>query len=181
MKKVALFLAEGFEEIEALGTTDILRRAQIDVVTVSITNDKTVKGAHNIKVEADNTFSNIDFTDFDMLILPGGMPGAKNLNEHIELKNLLTEFNSKQKFIAAICAAPMVLGGLGLLKNKRATCYPGFEPELIGATITGENVVVDENIITGKGPGLVFDFGLRIVEQLLGLQVRREVQNGLLL
>ena len=181
MKKVALFLAEGFEEIEALGTTDILRRAQIDVVTVSITNDKTVKGAHNIKVEADNTFSNIDFTDFDMLILPGGMPGAKNLNEHIELKNLLTEFNSKQKFIAAICAAPMVLGSLGLLKNKRATCYPGFEPELIGATITGENVVVDENIITGKGPGLVFDFGLRIVEQLLGLQVRREVQNGLLL
>ncbi len=181
MKKVALFLANGFEEIEALGTTDILRRAQIDVVTVSITNDKTVKGAHNIKVEADNTFSNIDFTDFDMLILPGGMPGAKNLNEHIELKNLLTEFNSKQKFIAAICAAPMVLGGLGLLKNKRATCYPGFEPELIGATITGENVVVDENIITGKGPGLVFDFGLRIVEQLLGLQVRREVQNGLLL
>lgn len=181
MKKVALFLANGFEEIEALGTADILRRAQIDVVTVSITNDKTVKGAHNIKVEADNTFSNIDFTDFDMLILPGGMPGAKNLNEHIELKNLLTEFNSKQKFIAAICAAPMVLGGLGLLKNKRATCYPGFEPELIGATITGENVVVDENIITGKGPGLVFDFGLRIVEQLLGLQVRREVQNGLLL
>ena len=181
MKKVALFLANGFEEIEALGTADILRRAQIDVVTVSITNDKTVRGAHNIKVEADNTFSNIDFTDFDMLILPGGMPGAKNLNEHIELKNLLTEFNSKQKFIAAICAAPMVLGGLGLLKNKRATCYPGFEPELIGATITGENVVVDENIITGKGPGLVFDFGLRIVEQLLGLQVRREVQNGLLL
>ena len=181
MKKVALFLANGFEEIEALGTTDILRRAQIDVVTVSITNDKTVKGAHNIKVEADNTFSNIDFTDFDILILPGGMPGAKNLNEHEELKKLLTEFNSKQKFIAAICAAPMVLGGLGLLKNKRATCYPGFEPELIGATITGENVVVDENIITGKGPGLVFDFGLRIVEQLLGLQVRREVQNGLLL
>lgn len=181
MKKVALFLANGFEEIEALGTADILRRAQIDVVTVSITNDKTVRGAYNIKVEADNTFSNIDFTDFDMLILPGGMPGAKNLNEHIELKNLLTEFNSKQKFIAAICAAPMVLGGLGLLKNKRATCYPGFEPELIGATITGENVVVDENIITGKGPGLVFDFGLRIVEQLLGLQVRREVQNGLLL
>ena len=181
MKKVALFLANGFEEIEALGTVDILRRAQIDVVTVSITDDKTVTGAHNVQVVVDNTFSDIDFSDFDMLILPGGMPGAKNLNKHEELKKLLNEFNSKNKLIAAICAAPMVLGGLGLLDGKRSTCYPGFEPELIGAKITGENVVVDENIITGKGPGLVFDFGLRIVEQLLGLQVRQEVQSGLLL
>src|SRR5690554_6432473 len=110
MKKVALFLANGFEEIEALGTVDILRRAQIDVVTVSITDDKTVTGAHNVQVVVDNTFSDIDFSDFDMLILPGGMPGAKNLNKHEELKKLLNEFNSKNKLIAAICAAPMVLG-----------------------------------------------------------------------
>lgn len=181
MKKVALFLANGFEEIEALGTVDILRRAQINVDTVSITDYNVVTGAHNISVTADKTFNDTDFTDFDMLILPGGMPGAKNLNEHEDLKKLISDFNSNGKLLAAICAAPMVLGGLGILDGKRATCYPGFEPELIGAKITGDSVVVDENIITGKGPGFVFDFGLRLVEQLLGLQDRREVQNGLLL
>ncbi len=181
MKKVALFLAEGFEEIEALGTVDILRRAKIDIVTISITNNNVVTGAHNIPVTADKIFNDIDFTNFDMLVLPGGMPGAKHLNEHDDLKNLISDFNSKGKLIAAICAAPMVLGGLGILDGKRATCYPGFEPELIGAITTEESVVVDENIITGKGPGLVFDFGLRLVEKLLSIQDRREVQNGLLL
>lgn len=181
MKKVALFLANGFEEIEALGTVDILRRAKIDIVTVSITDDNIVTGAHNIPVRADKTFTDTDFVNFDMLILPGGMPGAKHLNEHDDLKNLISDFYSKGKLIAAICAAPMVLGGLGILDGKRATCYPGFEPELIGAITTEESVVVDENIITGKGPGLVFDFGLRLVEKLLSIQDRREVQNGLLL
>lgn len=181
MKKVALFLAKGFEEIEALGTVDILRRAQIDIITVSITDNNVVNGAHNIPVTADKTFNEVDFTSIDMLILPGGMPGAKNLNEHDDLKNLISDFNSKGKLIAAICAAPMVLGGLGLLDGKRATCYPGFEPELIGAKTTGESVVVDENIITGKGPAFVFDFGLRLVEQLLGIRDRQEVQKGLLL
>lgn len=181
MKKAALFLAKGFEEIEALGTVDILRRAQIEIDTVSITDYNIVTGAHNIAVTADKTFNDTDFGHYDMLILPGGMPGAKNLNEHIDLKNLITEFNSKGKYIAAICAAPMILGGMGLLEGKRATCYPGFEAELIGAKITGDNVVVDDNIITGKGPGLVFDFGLRLVELLMGLQIKRDVQNGLLL
>ena len=181
MKKVALFLANGFEEIEAIGTIDILRRAKIDVVTVSITDNNVVTGAHNIPITADTTFKVSDLTDFEMLILPGGMPGAKNLNEHEDLKKLITDFNSKGKLIAAICAAPMVLGGLGLLDGKRATSYPGFEPELVGAITTGESVVVDGNIITGKGPGLVFDFALRLVEQLLGIQYRREVQEGLLL
>lgn len=181
MKKAALFLAKGFEEIEALGTVDILRRAQIKIDTVSITDYNIVTGAHYIAVTADKTFNDTDFGHYDMLILPGGMPGAKNLNEHIDLKNLITEFNSKGKYIAAICAAPMILGGMGLLEGKRATCYPGFEAELIGAKITGDNVVVDNNIITGKGPGLVFDFGLRLVELLMGLQIKRDVQNGLLL
>ncbi len=181
MKKVAIFLANGFEEIEALGTVDILRRAQISVITVSITNDKVVTGAHNVSVTADATFNNTDFSDIEILILPGGMPGAKYLNEHEELKKLISEFNSKDKQIAAICAAPMVLGGLGILDGKKATAYPGFESELIGAKVTEENVVVDENIITGKGPGLVFDFALKLVEQIAGIQTRREVQSGLLL
>ena len=181
MKKVALFLASGFEEIEALATVDILRRAQIPVETVSITDDKTVTGAHNIPVTADITFNKADFAAVKVLVLPGGMPGAKHLNEHEGLKNLLLEFNAQDKQIAAICAAPMVLGGLRLLQGRRATCYPGFEPELIGAQVTGESVVVDGNITTGRGPGLVFDFALRLVEQIAGLATRREVQQGLLL
>ncbi|MEA4917900.1 DJ-1 family glyoxalase III [Proteiniphilum sp.] len=181
MKKVALFLANGFEEIEALATVDILRRAQIPVETISISNEKTVTGAHNLPVIADKTFQEADFSDVEVLILPGGMPGAKNLNEHEGLKQLITKFNEEEKQIAAICAAPMVLGGLGLLRDKRATCYPGFEAELTGARAIGENVVVDSNITTGRGPGLTFDFALRLVEQIVGLKTRQEVQNGLLL
>lgn len=181
MKKVALFLANGFEEIEALATVDILRRAQIPVETVSISDTKTVTGAHNVTVIADTTFQQADFSDVEVLILPGGMPGAKNLNEHEGLKELIPKFNGEGKQIAAICAAPMVLGGLGLLNDKRATCYPGFEAELTGAQATGENVVVDGNITTGRGPGLAFDFALRLVEQIAGLKTRQEVQNGLLL
>ena len=181
MKKVALFLANGFEEIEALGTIDILRRAQIPVETVSITDDEHVTGAHNITVLADKTFSELDFADVDVLVLPGGMPGAKHLNEHEELKKHVKEFAEQGKNVAAICAAPMVLGGLGLLDGKKATTYPGFEPELIGAIATGEKVVVSDNIITGKGPGLVFDFALQLVETIAGIGTRKAVQEGLLL
>ena len=181
MKKVALFLANGFEEIEALGTIDILRRAQIPVETISITDDKKVTGAHDIPVLADKTFAELDFSTIDVLVLPGGMPGAKHLNEHEELKKKVKEYAEKGKNVAAICAAPMVLGGLGLLDGKKATCYPGFESELIGAKATGEKVVVDENIVTGKGPGFVFDFALQLVETIAGIGTRKEVQDGLLL
>lgn len=181
MKKVALFLANGFEEIEALATVDILRRAQLTVETISISDKKSVTGAHNLSVIADKTFQEANFSDVGLLVLPGGMPGAKNLNEHEELKQLISQFNEEGKLIAAICAAPMVLGGLGLLKDRRATCYPGFETELTGAKATGESVVTDGNIITGKGPGLVFEFALRLVEKMAGLKIRQEVQNGLLL
>lgn len=181
MKRVALFLANGFEEIEALGTLDILRRAQIPVVTVSITVNRTVIGAHDIPVIADCTFQETDFSAVEVLVLPGGMPGAKNLNEHAGVKKLLLDFNEQGKLIAAICAAPMILGGLHLLESKRATCYPGFEQELIGADVTGESVVIDGNIITGRGPGLAFDFALKLVEQIAGSATRGEVQKGLLL
>lgn len=181
MKKVSLFLANGFEEIEALATVDILRRAQVQVQTVSITSDRVVTGAHGVPVTADCTFDSADFSNVEALILPGGMPGAKHLNEHEGLKALITRFNEEKKLLAAICAAPMVFGGMGLLKGKKATCYPGFEAELKGAQVTGESVVVDGNITTGKGPGLVFDFALSLVEQIAGGDTRKEVQNGLLL
>lgn len=181
MKKVALFLANGFEEIEALATVDILRRAEIPVQTVSITNNVVVTGAHNIPVTADTTFDKTNFSDVEVLVLPGGMPGAKHLNEHEGVKSLIKEFNDKGNLIAAICAAPMVLGGLGLLDDKKATCYPGFESELIGAKSTNESVVSDNNITTGRGPGLAFDFALSLVEQIAGIATRKEVQQGLLL
>ncbi len=179
MKKVVLFLAEGFEEIEAITIIDILRRAEIDVTTVSVTGDKTVTGAHHIPVVVDELFENVNYSEYDMIALPGGMPGAKNLNEHEGVKEQLKIF-ANEKHIAAICAAPMILGNMGLLKGKRATCYPGFEPELIEATVTKEPVTVDGNIVTGKGPAFAISFSLQLVETLVGKAARDEISNALL-
>ena len=181
MKKAILFLAEGFEEMEATGTVDILRRGGVDVKTVSITDDRKVVGAHKMEYVADNTIAEIDITDVEALILPGGMPGSSNLNSCEQLKEMLLEQYRRGKIVAAICAAPMVLGSLGLLKGRKATCYPGFEPKLIGATVTGEAVEVDGNVVTGKGPGLVFNFGLALVSVIKSQAVAEEVAAGLLL
>ncbi|MDD2436547.1 MAG: DJ-1/PfpI family protein [Massilibacteroides sp.] len=181
MKKAFVFLTTGFEETEAIGTVDVLRRGGIEATTVSITGTKHVSGAHGIEIKADVLFANAVFSEADILILPGGMPGSTNLNAFEPLKELLIEQYKKGKTIAAICAAPLVFGGLGLVQGKKATCYPGFEPKLIGATITGEATVTDGQIITGKGPGFVFDFALTIVENLRGKAVSEEVAAGLLL
>jgi 4-methyl-5(b-hydroxyethyl)-thiazole monophosphate biosynthesis len=181
MKQAFLFLAPGFEEIEAVGTIDILRRAGVSVSVVSVSGNRVVPGAHALSVEADVLFEQADFSSGDLLVLPGGMPGASNLNAHEGLKKQLLQYASSGKLIAAICAAPLVFGGLGLLQGKRATCYPGFESQLTGATVTGEAVVRDGNIITGQGPGKVFAFGLALVEALLGQAAAYEVAEGMLL
>ena len=181
MKKAIVFLANGFEEMEATGTVDILRRGGIDTKTVSITDDRKVVGAHHMEYRADALLSETDFSGIDALILPGGMPGASNLNESETVKEALLQQYRQGGIVAAICAAPMVLGGLGLLKGRKATCYPGFEPKLIGATVTGEAVEVDGNVVTGRGPGLVFNFGLALVSLLKGDAVAEEVAAGLLL
>jgi len=181
MKKVFLFLAEGFEETEAVATIDILLRGGLDVTSVSVTGNLLVTGAHGIAVNADSLFENTDFSSGDMLVLPGGMPGASNLNAHTGLKNLLIKFSANGKKIAAICAAPLVLGGLGLLEGKKATAYPGYESTLKGATFVESPFVKDGNIITGRGPGFVFQFGLAIVEELMGKAKAEEVAAGLLL
>jgi 4-methyl-5(b-hydroxyethyl)-thiazole monophosphate biosynthesis len=178
--KTFLFLAEGFEETEAIATLDILRRAGIDARTVSITGNSTVTGAHNIALVADELFDTTDFADGAMLILPGGMPGARHLNEHAGLRALLLRYYAAGKRIAAICAAPLVLGSLNLLKGKRATAYPGFEDCLTGATLVPVTVVKDGTIITSRGPGFVFDFGLALVAELLGKEKADEVADGLL-
>lgn len=181
MKEVFIFLANGFEEIEAIATIDVIRRAEIKITTVSISDDYPVTGAHDIIVKADKLFKDTDFSSGDMLILPGGMPGASNLNAHAGLKDLLKKYIAGGKKVAAICAAPLVLGGLGLLEGKNATAYPGFEATLTGAHFVKTNVVIDGNIITSRGPGFAMDFGLAIVTQLAGDEKANEVASGMLL
>lgn len=178
MKTIFVFLITGFEEIEALGTVDILRRAGLNVKTVSLTDNKQVVSSHQVPVVADLMFDDVDFSTAQMLVLPGG---TTNFNEHEGMKKEVLSFANKGEKVAAICASPMVLGGLGLLKGKNATAYPGFEKYLDGANLqTDKAVVVDGNITTGRGPGLTIDFALSLVEQLAGKGKRDEVAAGLL-
>jgi 4-methyl-5(b-hydroxyethyl)-thiazole monophosphate biosynthesis len=181
MKKVYLFLAEGFEETEAVATTDVMLRGELDVTTVSVTGKSLVTGAHGIAVHAQALFEDVDFSKGEMLVLPGGMPGASNLNSHQGLKNLLLQYAKEGKKLAAICAAPLVLGGLDLLQGKKATAYPGFESTLKGAEYVKAGVVKDGNIITGRGPGFAIDFGLAIVDELQGKAKADSVAEGLLI
>lgn len=178
MKTAYVFFITGFEEIEALATVDILRRGGVDVKTVSLTDSKTVVASHGVTVLADTMFDDAKLEEVDMLILPGGTPVY---SEHTGIKELIVKYNQSQKQIAAICASPMVFGILGLLKNKNATCYPGFEKYLEGANvISGADVVVDGNIITGHGPGLTINFALQLLEILEGKNKRDEVAKDLL-
>ena len=182
MAKVYEFLANGFEEIEALAPVDILRRGGVDIHTVSITGSEWVESAHGVTMKADLMFEDIDpFEEVDMLLLPGGMPGASHLNEHAGLREALIEHNALGKRIGAICAAPMVLGSLGILKGRRATCYPGFDKYLDGAEYTAELVTVDGNITTSKGPATVFMYGFYLLRQLTSEANAEEVKNGMLI
>lgn len=180
MAKVYEFLATGFEDIEALATVDILRRGGLDVKTVSITGSEYVETAHGVTVKADMLFEEACFGDADLLVLPGGMPGAANLNSHEGVRRVLTEHNERGRRIAAICAAPMVLGGLGMLLGKRATCYPGFEKFLIGADCTQELFVTDGNITTGEGPAATFPFAYELLALLTTADKAREVAEGMM-
>ena len=180
MKTAFVFLATGFEEIEALGTVDILRRGGIKVMTVSIMGDLKVMGAHNIPVIADYLFEDADFSVADALILPGGIPGSNHLNTCTRLKELVMEKYEEGKLLGAICAGPMVLGGLGLLKGRKATCFANFEPTMVGAVWGEDGVAVDGNIVTCQGPGYVFDFGLTLLEIMRDAEVKDEVGAALL-
>ncbi len=172
-----IFLAEGFEETEAITIVDLLRRASIDVTTVSVTGNIMVKGSHSISILSDALFEEIDFSQAHLLILPGGMPGSTHLAEHKDLNDLLQHHNKKNKFIAAICAAPTVLGKLNMLQNREAICYPGFEMNLLGAIISNKTLIQDSNIITAKGPGYAVDFGLYLVRLVKGDAKAKEVAD----
>jgi 4-methyl-5(b-hydroxyethyl)-thiazole monophosphate biosynthesis len=178
-KPVYIFLANGFEDIEAIATIDICRRAGIDIKTVSITGSLNVETAHGIKLQADMTFEEGDFSNAAMLVLPGGLPGSQYLNDHEGLREVILQHHSNGTYLAAICAAPMVYGNLGLLNGKRATCYPGFEKFLTGATYTAAKVECDGQFITGKGPGAFTEFARRLAIAL-GLENEcKELYKGM--
>ena len=168
MSKLYIFLADGFEEIEGLTVVDVLRRAGVEVTMVSVMGKKNIVGAHHITLEADALFEECDFSDGDMFVLPGGMPGTLHLGEHQYLAELLKKADQEKKGIAAICAAPSVLGDLGLLRSRKATCYPGFEERLTGASISTDPVVTDGHITTSRGMGTAIPFALELVTRMCG-------------
>lgn len=180
MKKVLVPLAEGFEEIEAITIIDILRRADVSVVTASL-GATAVKAAHAITINADKTLDEALKEDFDMVVLPGGMPGSENLDQDKRVHGVLAKMVESGKFVGAICAAPKVLGNGGLLKGKKATSYPGFvdKMNLPDVTYTGAPVQCDGKIITGRGPGTALDFALTLVEALSGKEKRDSVEKAL--
>lgn len=178
MAKVYEFLATGFEEVEATTPADLLRRAGIDVCLVSITGELAVTGAHGLTLLADSKYSEMDFSDGDMLILPGGQPGTNNLGSYKPLLELLQTWNEDGKRLAAICAAPTVFGKIGMLEGKRATCYPGCENQLIGAITMVDEVVTDGNITTSRGVGTAIAFVAEIIRLLLDEKTAEKITKS---
>ncbi len=180
MAKVYVFLADGFEDVEALIPIDVLRRGGVDVTTVSITEFPLVHSAHGVNIEADIMFEGDDYSEADLLFLPGGMPGATNLFEHKGVCQVLVDHIAKGRKVAAICASPaVVLAPLGILDGKKATCYPGFEAALTKATYTADLVTVDGNITTGEGPAAAFPFAYELLSQLVNKQTADQVAEGM--
>ena len=177
---VYLFLAEGFEEAEALIPVDLLRRASISVTTVGI-GGKVICGTHGIPVTADITDGDLsaDLTDLEMIVLPGGMPGTKNLDASPVVDAAIGLAIAKNSYIAAICAAPMILGKRGLLRGKQAVCYPGFEKDLTGAALSVGGVAEDGRIITAKAAGYAVDFALTLIRALRGADAAKQVREAI--
>lgn len=163
MNKIGIFMADGCEEIEGLTVVDIVRRAGIHITTISISDKKEVAGAHGITFLADAKKDEVDFSTLDGIVLPGGMPGTTNLGADETVDKVIREFAAGGKLVAAICAAPSVLGQAGILNGKHATSYPGFEPKLTGAVTSEDPVVQDGNVITSRGMGTAIAFALEIV------------------
>lgn len=180
MGKVYAFFADGSEEVELLAVVDVLKRGGQEVKLVSVTGQRDVVSAHGIRFQADLEFSETDLRDADLLFLPGGMPGTENLSAHEGLLNALKEACAENKRIGAICAAPSILGELGLLEGRRATCFPGYEIKLKGAIYTREGVVTDGNITTARGLGYALDMGLELLKLLTdesrALKIKEAIQ-----
>lgn len=182
MAKVYVFLADGFEDVEALIPIDVLRRGGVEVVTVSTTEFPLVESAHGVNIEADIQFEQSDYTDADLLMLPGGMPGAANLFAHEGVCKAVCDQIAAGRKVSAICAAPaVVLAQLGLLEGKRATCYPGFEQTLkdAGAQYTADLVTVDGNITTAEGPAAAFPYAYELLAQLVDQATADNIAEGM--
>ena len=179
MSKVYVFMADGTEEVEALTVVDLLRRAKVDVVTVSVMGRKQIISSHNIGIETDELYGESDYADGDMIVLPGGMPGTTHLKNHEELRKVLFAYKDAGKYLAAICAAPSVYGWNGMLEGKKATCYPGFEEELKGAVVTKEKVVTDGQFITSQGLGTAIDFSLELITLLVNKETADTIAKGI--
>lgn len=180
LKKAVILLAEGYEEVEAMTPVDLLRRVNVDVQVVSASGEKVVKGSHQIGIETDVVLADVDINNTDLLILPGGMPGTKNLDENEAVRKLVMDFYEKEKYVAAICAAPSVFGHLGILKGRKATCYPGFETELEGAEYVEVPVVKDGHVITSRGVGTAVAFGLKLVEVMTDALVADTIASSII-
>ncbi len=176
---VYIFLADGFEEIEAIVPRDILKRGGVKILTVGVTGD-LVTSAYGLKIKADVTIESVDIDDIEGIVLPGGMPGTLNLKNNQKLLEIVKYSFEKRLLIGAICAAPSILGDMNILKNKSACCYPGFEKELIGANILNESVTIDQNIITSRGPGTAIHFGFALLSYLKGEDILKNVKNEMI-
>ena len=178
MKRAVILFAEGYETVEALLVVDLLRRGGVEVTMASITEDEFVRSSHGVNVEMDAVLGEVDVLDYDAIILPGGMPGTKYLNEYQPLRDLLADFYKKGGKVAAICAAPTVLASLGFLEKRKATAYPSCMEGLAGAERSLESVVVDGNVTTSRGLGTAVDFALSLIGQLLGEKKADEIAES---
>ena len=180
MAKVYEFLANGTEEVEALIPVDVLRRADVDIKMVSTTGELTIVSSHGVKIVCDALIDDIDITDADLLMIPGGLPGSVNLCEDPLVREMILRQYEAGKYVSAICAGPMIFGSLGISKGKRCTCYPGCEDDLVGAYYTAELVTVDGNVITGEGPAAAFPYAYKLCEILCGPQTAKALQDGMM-
>jgi 4-methyl-5(b-hydroxyethyl)-thiazole monophosphate biosynthesis len=180
MPRVAVILADGFEEVEAISIIDVLRRADVDTVVAGL-HDGQITSVRKVKVVADTVIDTVKADDFDMLVLPGGQPGADNLNADSRVKELIKSFSRKGKLVGAICAAPIVLAGAGVLQGKHVTSYPTYKDKVGDVVYEEKSVVVDGNILTSRGPGTALYFGLAIVERLAGKEKAQQIKEAMLI
>lgn len=179
MKKIGIFMADGCEEIEGLTVVDIVRRAKMEIVMISITGKREVTSSHQVTFLTDALAAEVDYDTLDGIVLPGGMPGTLNLQADETVNKVIRQFAAEGKLVCAICAAPSVLGAAGILEGKCATCHPGFEEKLTGARVEEKEVVVDGNVITSRGMGTAIPFALEIVRYFADDETVEQVRKGL--
>lgn len=180
MAKVYEFIANGTEEVEALIPVDVLRRAGVDILIVSTTGDIVVESAHGVRIVADALIEDINTDDADLLMIPGGIPGAPNLCAHPIVREMIMKQYEAGKLVSAICAGPMIFGSLGIANGKRCTCYPGCEGDISEAEYTAELVTVDGNVITGEGPAAAFPYAYKLCEILCGAETAQALMDGMM-